>query len=98
MGLQGRAMGQELVAYPIQAHHIQGAEVVVQQLPQATALLQPLVGRQLAARLHHAPDDGPNGGAQLVAIETQLHQLAVQTQAPQGRQRDMLGARHCAGE
>ncbi len=67
------------------------AEVVVQQLPKATALLQPLVSRQFAARLHHAPDDGPDGGAQLVAIETQLHQLAIQPQPPQRRQRDMLG-------
>ena len=91
MGLQGRAVGQELVAHPIQARQIQGAEVVVQQLPKATALLQPLVGRQLAARLHHAPDNRPDGGAQLVAIEPQLHQLAIQTQPPQRLQRHMLG-------
>jgi len=91
MGLQGRAMGQESVAHPVPAHQIQAAEVVVQQFPKATALLQPLMGRQLAARLHHAPDKGPDGGAQLMAIEPQLHQLAIQPQPPQGRQRHMLG-------
>jgi len=91
MGLQGRTMGQESVAHPVQASQIQGAEVVVQQLPETTALLQPLVGRQLAAWLHHAPDDRPDGGAQLVSIEPQLHQLAIQTRPPQGLQRYMLG-------
>jgi hypothetical protein len=91
MGLQGRTMGQELVAHPVQARQIQAAEVVVQQFPKATALLQPLVGRELAARLHHAPDNGPNGGAQLVTIEPQLHQLAIQPQPPQCLQRHMLG-------
>jgi hypothetical protein len=79
MGLQGRTMGQELVAHPVQARQIQAAEVVVQQFPKATALLQPLVGRELAARLHHAPDDGPEGGAQRVSIKPQFHELAIQS-------------------
>ena len=91
MGLQGRTMGQESVAHPVQASQIQGAEVVVQQLPKAAALLQPLVGGQLAARLHHAPDHRPDGGARLVAIKPQLHQLAIHTQPPQRLQCHVFG-------
>ncbi len=41
--------------------------------------------------MHHARDDDPDGGVQLVAIEPQLRELGVQRQSPQRRKRDMLG-------
>ena len=79
-GFQGRAVRQQPVARPVEVIQVQGGEVVVEQLPQGAALLQPLVGRPFAAGTHHAPDNDPDGSAHLVAIEPQLRQLEVQPQ------------------
>jgi hypothetical protein len=89
-------MGQELVAHPVQARQIQSAEVVVQQLPKATALLQPLVGGQLAARLHHAARRillGHRLPRHIQAIDDRI-QLSAQQRLDALGQRCPLGAGH----
>lgn len=89
--LQGRVVRQQPVGYPVEAVEVQVLEIVVEQLPETAALLQPLVRRQLASGAHHAPNDDPDGGAQLAAIEAQLRQLDVQTQAARCLQGHVLG-------
>ena len=94
-GFQCRLVRQQAVGDPVQRHQLQRGEIKIDQFPQRAALLQPVVGGQLAARRHHARDQRADGRGALRAVEAQRRQLPIQADLAQRRQGHMLH-RHAA--
>ena len=77
--LQGILVLEQLIGDTVQRHQVQVHEIKADQLPQAAALLQPLMGCHLTARYHHARDNRADRRRQLPLIKAQCAQLLIQT-------------------
>ena len=92
VGLDRRALRQQGIGGPVEAHHAHPLEVHAQQLAEGRTLAQPAPAGALRARCCHARDDGGHGQRALRAVEAEPLQQSLQAELLHGPQPDILDA------
>ena len=92
VALDRRALRQQGIGGPVEAHHAHPLEVHAQQLAEGRTLAQPAPAGALRARCRHARDDGGQGQRALRAVEAQPFQQSLQAELLHGPQPGILDA------